>query len=226
MEIEHHLQKDRRRVIEREHMGTKKEVEKFVGSRLHILQAEADSGGRRAMFANLRRGVGREPGELPQLFGILLQDMPEDFQSRDGNATREEWACYTALTLYALHQQGNDPKGKQMHTEEEVTMGKALALLEASYGQDPNAEQRMVQKLRTLATAANEKELSYHLRGIVQLLKSEGISINYKKLAGDLYEMGFPEGKRRVCLRWGQDFYGGKNKKEGQKEGQIEGEGV
>lgn len=199
-------------------MGTKAEIENYVGKKLYSLQAQADTGGGKAMFANLRQGVGREPGELPQLLGILLQDMPEAFWSRDGAATREEWVCYTALTLYALHQQGNDPQSRPMHTGEDVSLGKALFQLERAYGQDPNAEQRMVQKLRTLATAVNRKELSHHLRGIVQLLKSNGISVNYIKLAGDLYEMQFPEEKRRVCLRWGQDFYGGRNKKEDQEE--------
>ena len=169
------------------------------------------------MLANLRRGVGREPGELPQLFGILLSDMPEDFWSKSGTATKEEWVCYTALTLYALHQQGYDAKSQHMHTDEGVSLGKAMYKLAASYDGDPNAEQRVVQKMRILATSADVKELSHHLRGIVQLLKANGISLNYKRLAGDLYEMQFPDGKRKVCLRWGQDFYGGRDKKDNQE---------
>lgn len=195
-------------------MGKKAEVEKFVGRKIHILQTEADSGSGKAMLANLRRGIGHEPGELPQLLGILLTDMPEDFWSRNGVATREEWVCYIALTLYALHQQGYDAKSQPMHTDEGVSMGGAMYKLMRTYDGDPNAEQRIVQKLRAVATSVNMKELSHHLRGVVQLLKSNGISINYKKLAGDLYEMQFPEGKRQVSLKWGQDFYGGRNKKE------------
>lgn len=195
-------------------MSKKLDIENFVGKKIHILQAEADYGSGKAMFANLRRGVGHEPGELPQLLGILLSDMPEEFWSKDGNATWEEWVCYTALTLYALHQQGYDVGSQPMHTDEEIGMGKALYHLTAAYEGDPNAEQRIVQKLRTLTTAVDRKELSHHLRGIVQLLKSKGIAMNYKRLAGDLYEMQFTEGKRQVCLRWGQDFYGGGNQKE------------
>lgn len=195
-------------------MSRKTDIENFVGRKIHILQAEADSGSGKAMLANLRRGIGHEPGELPQLLGILLSDMPEEYWSEDGTATREEWACYAALTLYALHQQGYDAKSQPMHMDEGVSMGKAMYQLTAAYEGDPNAEQRVVQKLRTLTTAVDRRELSHHLRGIVQLLKSKGIAMNYKKLAGDLYEMQFPEGKRQVCLRWGQDFYGGRNKKE------------
>ena len=198
-------------------MGRKAEIETFVGRKIYILQAEADLSSGKAMLANLRRGVGREPGELPQLFGILLADMPEDFWSKSGTATKEEWVCYTALTLYALHQQGYDAKSQHMHTDEGVSLGKAMYKLAASYDGDPNAEQRVVQKMRILATSADVKELSHHLRGIVQLLKANGISLNYKRLSGDLYEMQFPDGKRKVCLRWGQDFYGGRDKKDNQE---------
>lgn len=198
-------------------MGRKAEIETFVGRKIYILQAEADLSSGKAMLVNLRRGVGREPGELPQLFGILLSDMPEDFWSKSGTATKEEWVCYTALTLYALHQQGYDAKSQHMHTDEGVSLGKAMYKLAASYDGDPNAEQRVVQKMRILATSADVKELSHHLRGIVQLLKANGISLNYKQLSGDLYEMQFPDGKRKVCLRWGQDFYGGRDKKDNQE---------
>ena len=198
-------------------MGRKAEIETFVGRKIYILQAEADLSSGKAMLANLRRGVGREPGELPQLFGILLSDMPEDFWSKSGTATKEEWVCYTAPTLYALHQQGYDAKSQHMHTDEGVSLGKAMYKLAASYDGDPNAEQRVVQKMRILATSADVKELSHHLRGIVQLLKANGISLNYKRLSGDLYEMQFPDGKRKVCLRWGQDFYGGRDKKDNQE---------
>lgn len=198
-------------------MSRKTEIEGFVGRKIHSFQEQADFSGTKAALANLRRGVGREIGELPQLLGILLQDMPEDFWSKDGTATREEWVCYTALTLYALHQQGYDIKKQCMHTDEKVSMGKALYRLKNSYENDPNAEQRIVQRLRVLATAADRKELSYHLRGIVQLLRSNGIIMNYKRLAGDLYEMQFPDGKKRVCLKWGQDFYGGRIQKENEQ---------
>ncbi len=75
--------------------------------------------------------------------------------------------CYTALTLYALHQQGYDAKSQHMHTDEGVSLGKAMYRLAASYDGDPNAEQRVVQKMRMLATSVDVKELSHHLRGIV-----------------------------------------------------------
>ena len=47
---------------------------------------------RRAALANLRRGIGRAPGELPELWGSFLQEMPPEFFSRNGNPTAAEWA--------------------------------------------------------------------------------------------------------------------------------------
>ena len=52
------------------------------------------------------------------------------------------------------------------------------------------------------------------MRGIIQLLRAKGIPMNYGRLAKDLYEIQFPEGKKRVCLKWGQDFYKRTNRKE------------
>lgn len=88
-------------------MSKKADIKSFVGKKISMFQAEAGKGDGKAMLANLRRGVGHEPGELPQLFGVILLDMPEEFMSGSGIATKEEWACYIALTLYALHQQGH-----------------------------------------------------------------------------------------------------------------------
>lgn len=187
-------------------MGRKDEVGQFVERKIGFLQEGKDGGENRAALANLRRGVGRDPGELPQLFGIILMDMPEEFMSEKGVATKEEWSCYIALTLYALHQQGNEMANQPMHTEEKINLGAAMWELASSY-EDSNAEQRMLQRMRMLSTSADMKELSYHLRGVIQLLKSKGIPVNYGILAADLYELQCPDGKKRVHLRWGQSFF-------------------
>ncbi len=187
-------------------MNRKEKIEIFVRKKINLLRAEADYGGGKALMAELRRGIGHEPGKMPQLFGIILQDMPEEFLSSNGEATKGEWACYLALTLFALHQQGYEIKSQPMHVDEKRSIGHAISRLASSY-EDANGEQRMLQRLQALATSVNMKEVSHHLRGIVQLLRSKGIPLNYGMLAKDLYELQLPEGKNRVCLRWGQDFY-------------------
>lgn len=60
---------------------------------------------RRARLAELRRGVGHQPGDLPALWGSFLQELPKELWGR-GTAAGEcrepseaEWAVYLALTL-------------------------------------------------------------------------------------------------------------------------------
>ena len=50
-------------------------------------------------------------------------------------------------------------------------------------------------------------EMSYHLRGLVQLFKSKDIPLDYPQLARDIYEFQFPNSRDQVRLRWGQAFY-------------------
>lgn len=42
---------------------------------------------RKALLSNLRSGIGRVPGDMPELWGILLQDLPGELQSKNGTPT-------------------------------------------------------------------------------------------------------------------------------------------
>lgn len=187
-------------------LNEKKSVEEFVEKKIKRILAEAGQPEGKAMLSHLRHGIGHSPGDYPELFGILLMDMPEEFLSITGIPTKEEWACYTALTLFALHQQGISTQYNPMHTDEKVSLGNALSIL-AKISNDDNAQQRMLQRLKIVATSKDMNELAYHLRGIIQLLNKESIPLNYAQLAGDVFEFQFWEQSPKVCLRWGQDFF-------------------
>lgn len=45
------------------------------------------------------------------------------------------------------------------------------------------------------------------MRGMVQLLRSQDIPLDYPALAEDLFWFQIPSQRAKVCLRWGQDFY-------------------
>lgn len=105
------------------------EVYSFTKYKLLCIAGRAESEARAAL-ANLRRGVGRRPGELPQLYGELLQDMPEEMYSAGSKPSYAEWAVYMALTLYAMHQQGKDVKTDNMNREN-VSLGNAASELVA-----------------------------------------------------------------------------------------------
>lgn len=158
-----------------------------------------DSQGRAAM-AHLRRGVGHVPGELPALWGSFLAGLPEELRSTSGEPSRAEWAIYTALTLYALHQQG---KADSVQAED-VSLGKAALRLAGGSEDD---RQRIWRRLNLVAQADDMPELSYRLRQLVTLLKAGGVGLDYALLAADLFEYQFEASANRVRLRWGQDFF-------------------
>lgn len=181
-------------------MTQKQQLLRYVASRLRWLQNLPEHP-RKAQLADLRRGVGRAPGDLPELWGAFLQEMPEELQSPTGTATGAEWAIYLTLTLYALHQQGQT---SPMHKQGEG-LGKAARLL-VPPGQEPG-ESSIQKRFNALATATQMPELSHHLRGMIQLLRAGGIPLDYIQLAADLYDWNFSEAAVRVRLRWGQEFY-------------------
>lgn len=180
-----------------------KEVGHYVGGQLYRLQGLSEHP-RKAALANLRRGIGRVPGEMPALWGAFLQNMPEEFQSKTGKPSREEWAIYLALTLYAMHQQGHALPEDNMNRKGE-SLGRAIRRL-VEPGED-ETDSSVLKRFNRLATAVDMREISQHLRGIVQLLRAKGVALDYPKLAEDLYSLQFPAIAPRVRLRWGQDYY-------------------
>ena len=186
------------------------DVKLYAAQQLHRLQALPDNQ-RRAELAKLRRGIGHAPGELPELWGCFLLGMPESFQGRSAPSAAE-WAVYLALTLYAVHQQGND---RPMNCPGN-TLGRAVRQLAErnSAGQDWT-EASVLRRFNALATAEEITEISHHLRGMIRLLsaaKDGGIPLDYPQLAADLYELQCTDPRyaqipANVRLRWGQDLY-------------------
>jgi len=51
------------------------------------------------------------------------------------------------------------------------------------------------------------EQLSWHLRGFVQLLRASNIPLDYPRLTEDLYWFQFADSRNGARLKWGQDFY-------------------
>lgn len=192
------------------------EVKDCVTRQLYRLQSLPEPQ-QRAELAELRRGIGHRPGELPALWGSLLAQMPESLMGSDGPSAAE-WAVYTALTLFALHQQGE--AGVSMN-QQGRTLGGAVRRLaeETAAGQDWT-ESSVLRRFNALATADSMPEVSHHLRGMVQLLRREKIPLDYPQLAADLYRLQFVESAPNVRLQWGRQLYviTAENKEENEKE--------
>ena len=168
----------------------------FVEYRLKRIVNSSSDGAVKASLANLRRGIGTTPGDIPELWELFLQDLPEEM-----------------LTLFALHQQGKDLQKESMYRQENG-LGKAVACL--IHGEDDKT--RIQRRFNVLATSADIQELAHHLRGMIQLLRSEGIPLDYPELAKDLYLYQNEDYRSQVRLRWGQDFYRRKTTETGKED--------
>lgn len=164
----------------------------------------------RALLTKLRRGVGRQPGDMPELWAILLDGLPEEMQGRRlESPSREEWAIYMALTIYALHQQGSDVKKEPMHRKD-IGLGAAAKQLSVRLpGDTQDNLVRVSRRFNQVATADSMEEMAHYLRSFVQLLRANGVALDYGMLAADLYGYQFENLAAGVRLRWGRDFYAG-----------------
>ena len=176
-------------------------IGKYVYGQIVLLTENMKYSGGKAMLANLRRGAGKTPGELPEVWGMFLNGIPDEMLSRSGEPTKEEWAIYSALTLFALHQQSNSDSVYK----EGISFGKAAAQLMNERSDDER--ERVLRRFGPAVTANDMYELSHYMRSLIELMRNKGIRLDHVMLAKDIYDFQFSEGRQRVALRWGQDFY-------------------
>lgn len=149
-----------------------------------------------AALAVLRRGFGREPGSVPELWPYYTR------LTVDGRLTRQLRAEHFLLGLYAVHQQG----AMQPVHSEKASLGRAVAALRDSGRYSPDAVER---RFVAAATAGDVAEVSAHLRSLVHQLKTlpQIQPINYTRLFWDLVSWQDPAKLGRVRREWGSAFY-------------------
>lgn len=175
----------------------------FVAAKIQSLykRYNAGSAAARRELSNLRRAVGKDPGNHPLAWQFVLsEDTAGGFPSlRDDERdmlSHSEYAAYLALTLYAVHQQSEQ---RIMHAKDK-TFGHAVGQLVAE--RTPSIKKRF----DALLQARSFPAIAYHARTLVQLLKQEEIPFNYAKFAEDLSDLQNPKDRSRVVARWSRDF--------------------
>ncbi|MDD2626808.1 MAG: type I-E CRISPR-associated protein Cse2/CasB [Candidatus Methanomethylophilus sp.] len=173
----------------------------FVSGKVQALQGE--SPWTKAMLARLRHGLGKDLTEATGSWEVVLAGIPDELvcgRAEGCETTPAERAVFTALTLFALHRQGNsapvEVQGVSFATAVRRLVGKGN-------------EEAVKRRFDTVMTSTDLQELSNHARGLVQLMKAADrpVGFDYPRFAKDLYAFQFPEGRQDVILRWGQDFY-------------------
>lgn len=178
------------------------EIESFVAQKISRLSVGDPWS--IASLARLRRVAGRDAEESSEVWDITLDDMPAGLSGFMSNGSyhpsEAENAIHHALTLYAIHQQGSASDVNARN----VSIGKAVKRLMGKTSSDDGVKSRF----KAMTSSEDVHELTYHLRGIIQLLKANGpITLDYPRLAKDIYLFSSPEWRDNVMFRWAEDFY-------------------
>ena len=180
------------------------ELQRFVVAKVMRLYNQKSNGvsAATAQLAQLRRGVGDSPLQHPELLGIILEKedgtegIPEQYRGKGDQPSNAENAAYTALTLFALHQQSQN---QPMHNAE-VSFGNAVGKLVG----DTTAS--MKKRFDSLLTAQTENARQHYLRSLITLLRSEGLAFDYGRFTVDYMYLLNPATRQKVLYRWNRDF--------------------
>ncbi|WP_390905009.1 type I-E CRISPR-associated protein Cse2/CasB [Nesterenkonia marinintestina] len=160
--------------------------------------------GQTATRAQLRNAVGRSPEQSlmawTTVVGKLLPEFPDDWTSTD-EPSRQEWAAFTALTHWAMHQQAIPSAMHVTAKNRGHNFGHSVGRLAVAR----NSESTKA-RFDALLLSPGEASTLHHLRSLVQLLRASSISTDYGLLAEDLAALRRPGGRQRVALRWGRGF--------------------
>jgi CRISPR system Cascade subunit CasB len=162
-----------------------------------------------AALARLRRGAGRESGQLPDLWTLIdtgpLHDTPEGARPMsESELVRAEDALHVALTLYALHQQS---RSAGMHQADRPDRRRGLGAAVRRMMKPGEIDEPVHKRLVRAGTAPDLATLAQRLRDIVVLLRREGFELDYALLAGQLYTWQWPGGADIVRREWGRSFH-------------------
>ncbi|MBT2544987.1 type I-E CRISPR-associated protein Cse2/CasB [Streptomyces sp. ISL-44] len=170
----------------------------YRADRSHAVQA----------LARLRRGVGRQATELPDLWGLVgIEQFHEAYFAQrqvpvgEEAALRAERAAHVAVTLWALHQQSN--RAKPMHVSGGPSMGAAVRGLMSGTDSDEPIRKRLVRA----GTATTLDVMAQRLRDLVVLLRAAEVPLDYGLLAEQLDQWQRPGGPSQVRQAWGRSFH-------------------
>ncbi|MEN8655473.1 type I-E CRISPR-associated protein Cse2/CasB [Streptomyces sp. 21So2-11] len=149
-------------------------------------------------LARLRRGAGKDAATIPDLWGLL--DTGLLYATPGVRHDEAEAAVFTALTLYALHQQS---RGTAMHHTGGDELGTAVRRLMPPGEFDEPVRKRFVRA----GSAPTLPVLAARLRELVPLLRGQDRSLDYALLAEQLYIWQRPGGRDEVRRAWGRSFH-------------------
>lgn len=190
--------------------GVAPDLARLTSAAIHRIQSQVthdnagQAGSARALVATLRNAAGYDPADHIRAWTLVLEEIVPDFPEqwmRTDEPSRHEWAAFTAITHWALHQQSLSRPMHASAPRRGHNLGYAVGLL--SRRRDSAS---IKSRFDALLLNSGENAVRHHLRSLVQLLRAEEIPTDYGLLAQDLADMRRPGGRRRVSLRWGRGY--------------------
>ncbi len=178
------------------------EVYNYVASKIHWLE-NAEPAEAKANLALLRRAAGKQLSEVPDVWGMVLEELPDSLLRNTRGPSAAEEAIFLSLKNYGMAMQGHEAKSDSVQ-EKGVSLGAAAGLYSKKYGEE---ESRIFLRLKKVVVSDSLAALEVPLRSMIKLMSHEPIKMDYAKLAEDLYEYSFPKGRERVRLKWARDYY-------------------
>lgn len=154
----------------------------------------------RASLAVLRRSLSAPLAEQPQVWTKVFNSFPLELEGPRDEPGVYETAAHLALAFFALHQQS---RSESMHKANEG-FGAAICQLHQVAGE--NQKKGVERRFNAALTAQTTDELVHHLRGLIQMLRSYSVPMDYGQLANDLVALNYSGSARRVRLRWARDM--------------------
>ncbi|GIH72649.1 type I-E CRISPR-associated protein Cse2/CasB [Sphaerimonospora thailandensis] len=159
-----------------------------------------------AALARLRRGAGKLPQDVPELWGMAGTERLYAQQAlSETESVRAEAALFLAITLYALHQQSRPQQGMHRTGEELGAAVRKLMLRKSAPG--GGIDEPIRRRFVRVGAASTREMLAIRLREVVSLLHGESIPLDYARLARQLYQAQLPGGMSQVRQSWGRSFH-------------------
>ncbi|MFD1485323.1 type I-E CRISPR-associated protein Cse2/CasB [Lacticaseibacillus baoqingensis] len=179
---------------------------KIRNTTAHIIQILYGNGNMdKAVLAGLRHSITLMSPQAQVAWPVIMANLAEGDLSRNGEPTAAETAVFTALKLYARHQQGNQGLVYgSVKDDEGISLMAALAQMSHKKGNQTRIDNRVNQLLKV----TNINSVINALSHLVDIVQTSQQPIDYAQLAEDLYwfQQSY-EQANRVRLFWGQIYY-------------------
>lgn len=157
-----------------------------------------------ATLAALRKADAGEVDASPGTWAVLYSTFPEGYLSDRDDVSDRERAAHAALVLYGVHQASQTTP---LHRAG-IRLGQALRRLpEAQDEKSP-----VLRRFTSLIAATSFKATMHHLRGLMTLLRREGIALDHLSLYRDLVALQDARKAPAVRRQWGRDYFGSRTR--------------